>query len=352
MNERPRQRAGLAVLALVVPWFVLLGSAGPSHSQPSQGPAGPSEAEEAANCERVSQIVTANSASVQEALEARARQRYGRAFAELSPEQMMAVSMAAGAEGRPLTADQRRLEERCAAWQRRVAARESTAAGLRSLFSAQAFLDRWGRERLAGLGCECPGFRLAGEDVKHRCETGTVCPGQTGGPRIPDPDRGCRTIGASAWIRQQLPDLHAALGISPPQEQERDAIAARERGAPPACAPLPTPTAPLPRLGSAAGRGATAPAAPAAIAAAAACFANPTPAACQEALVRGDALVASAQRAGRDRCLGYALSARTLWALGADPRFTDLLIRFPEAARLRNEARIALGYLRVDCRGL
>jgi len=54
----------------------------------------------------------------------------------------------------------------------------------------------------------------------------------------------------------------------------------------------------------------------------------------------------------RDRGLGYALSARILWALGADPRFTDLLIRFPDASRLRDEARIALRYLRVDCRGL
>ncbi|MCP9902045.1 hypothetical protein KBZ12_15615 [Cyanobium sp. Cruz CV13-4-11] len=79
---------------------------------------------------------------------------------------------------------------------------------------------------------------------------------------------------------------------------------------------------------------------------------SPTAATCQEALVRGDGLVLAAHRAGRDRCLGYALSARTLWALGADPRFTDLLIRFPEATRLRNEARIALRYLRVDCRGL
>ncbi len=78
----------------------------------------------------------------------------------------------------------------------------------------------------------------------------------------------------------------------------------------------------------------------------------PTAAACQQALVRGDALVVSARRAGRDRCVGDALSARTLWALGADPRFTDLLIRFPDATRLRNEARIALRYLRVDCRGL
>ncbi len=89
-----------------------------------------------------------------------------------------------------------------------------------------------------------------------------------------------------------------------------------------------------------------------AIAAAAACFASPAPVSCQLALVRGDGLVVAAKRAGRDRCLGYALTARTLWALGADPRFTDLLIGFPEATRLRNEARIALRYLRVDCQGL
>ncbi|MDM7954242.1 MAG: hypothetical protein QUV07_13650 [Cyanobium sp. CZS 25K] len=140
-------------------------------------------------------------------------------------------------------------------------------------------------------------------------------------------------------------------------EEVRDVAAARDRGSPPSpCGPLPVPGAPPltpASLATAAARpapfGATA---PGAIAAAAACFASPTPAACQEALERGDALVVAARRAGRDRCLGYALAARTIWALGADPRFTDLLIRFPDASRLRNEARIALRYLRVDCRGL
>jgi hypothetical protein len=90
----------------------------------------------------------------------------------------------------------------------------------------------------------------------------------------------------------------------------------------------------------------------AALAPAAACFASPTAFTCQDALERGDALVAVARRSGWEKYLGYALTARTLWALGADPRFTDLLIRFPEASRLRNEARIALRYLRMDCRGL
>jgi hypothetical protein len=90
----------------------------------------------------------------------------------------------------------------------------------------------------------------------------------------------------------------------------------------------------------------------AALAPVAACFASPTAATCQDALEQGDGLVAAARRSGREKCLGYALTARTLWELGADPRFTDLLIRFPEASRLRNEARIALRYLRGDFRGL
>lgn len=344
-------------LPLVVFWCVVLGVSGPSHSLPSEGRATPGEAEEEANCQRVSQIVTANSAPVLDALESLARQRYGRAFSELTPEQVMALAMAARVEGRPMTAAQRRMEERCAAWQQRVMAKESAAGGLRSLFSAQALLEGWGRERLAGLGCDCPGFRPEGEDVEQRCATRPVCSGQQGGPRVPDPERGCRSISASAWIRQQLPAFYALLGISPRKEEVRDVIAARDRGSPPsACSPLPEPSASRPTLASLRGpattpfpSGATA---PAAIAAGAACFASPSAAACQEALVRGDALVASAHRAGRDRCLGYALTARTLWALGADPRFTDLLIRFPEATRLRNEARIALRYLRVDCRGL
>ncbi|WP_254944568.1 gluconate 2-dehydrogenase subunit 3 family protein [Cyanobium sp. AMD-g] len=338
------------VLPLVASWFVALGTPSPSHSLPSEGRATLSEAEEEANCRRVSQIVTAHSAPVLAALESLARQRYGRSFSELTPEQAMTLAMAARVEGRPMSAAQRRMEERCAAWQQRVMAKESAAGGQRSLFSAQALLDRWGRERLAGLGCDCPGFRPSAEDQEQRCATRPVCPGQQGGARVPDPERGCPAIGASAWIRQQLPEFYALLGLSPRKEEVRDVIAARDRmGTPSACGPLPEPNASWPGLASLSDPGAMA---PVAIAAGAACFASPTAAACQEALVRGDALVASAHRAGRDRCLGYALTARTLWALGADPRFTDLLIRFPEATRLRNEARIALRYLRVDCRGL
>lgn len=357
MNNRRRRPPGWLALLLVISCCTVLGSSSPAHSQPRQARPAPSDAKEEANCQRVSEIVTANAAPVQEALERLARQRYGRPFSEVSPEQLMALAMAANVEGRPMTAAQERMEERCAAWQRQVRARESAGGGLRSLFSAQGFLDRWGRERVGGVGCDCPGFRLGGEDEEQRCPTRAVCPGQEGGPRLPDPERGCSSLGASAWIRQQLPDFYRILGMPPQTEEVRDAAAARDRGSPPSpCGTLPVPGAPPltpASLATAAARpspsGATA---PAAIASAAACFASPTPAACQEALVRDDALVVAARRAGRDSCLGYALAARTLWALGADPRFTDPLIRFPEATRLRNEALIALRYLRVDCRGL
>ena len=357
MNIRRRQPSGWVVLLLVACCFAALGSSSPAHSQARQGRAALSEAEEEANCQRVSQIVTANAAPVQEALERLARQRYGRSFFELSPEQLMALAMAANVEGRPMTAAQQQMEERCAAHQQRGMAKASAAAGLRSLFVAQGYLDRWGRERLAGSGCDCPRFRPAAEDVEQSCETRVVCPGQQGGPRLPDPERGCRSIGASAWILQQLPDFYRILGVSPQKEVVRDVMAARgQLDTPSACSPLPAPSASPPTVValsvSSARPSPPGPTAPAAIAAASACFASPTAASCQEALVRGDGLVQAAHRAGRDRCLGYALSARTLWALGADPRFTDLLIRFPEATRLRNEARIALRYLRVDCRGL
>jgi len=320
------------------------GSSSPAHSQSRQGRAALSEAEEEANCQRVSQIATANSAPVQEALEGLARQRYGRSFFELSPEQLMALAMAANLQGRPMTAAQQQMEERCAAHQQRGMAKASAAAGLRSLFVAQGYLDRWGRERLAGSGCDCPGFRPAAEDVDQSCETRVVFPGQQGGPRLPDPERGCRSIGASAWILQQLPDFYRILGVSPQKEEVRDVMAARgQLDTPSACAPLPVPSASPPTVVALSGSAAR-PSPPGSIAPAAATY--------QEALVRGDGLVLAAHRAGPDRCLGYALSARTLWALGADPRFTDLLISFPEAMRLRNEARIALRYLRVDCRGL
>ena len=344
MNNKGCQHPGWVVLLLVASCFTVLGSTSPAHSQARQGRAALSEAEEEANCQRISQIVTANAAPVQEALERLARQRYGRSFFELSPEQLMALAMAANVEGRPMTAAQQQMEERCAAHQQRGMAKESAAAGLRSLFVAQGYLDRWGRERLAGSGCDCPGFRPAAEDVEQSCETRVVCPGQQGGPRVPDPERGCRSIGASAWILQQLPDFYRILGVSPQKEEVRDVMAARgQLDTPSACAPLPVPSASPPTVVALSGSAAR-PSPPGSIA--------PTAATCQEALVRGDGLVLAAHRAGPDRCLGYALSARTLWALGADPRFTDLLIRFPEATRLRNEARIALRYLRVDCRGL
>jgi len=317
----------------------------------------PLDAEEQANCDRVSRIVEENSAPVREALERLARQRFGRGLSELSPEQLMQLSLAAPVEGRQMTAAQQQTEDRCAAYQQRQIAKDSAAGGLRSLASAQGFLDRWGRERVAGIGCSCADFRLAGEEVDHRCPSRPICPGQQGGPRIPDPERGCRSIGAAAWIRQQLPGFYQLLEFPVESEQVRDVIAARNRPDPSSgCASLPAPSAPLltaASLASAANPATPAGSAlPAAVAPAASCFASPNPATCQQALERGDALAAAAKRSGREKCLGYALTARTLWALGADPRFTDLLISFPEASRLRNEARIALRYLRMDCRGL
>jgi hypothetical protein len=304
---------------------------------------------EDASCDRVSQSVDANAAPVLEALERQARQRFGRSFADLNPEQMVQLSMSIQVQGGQMTEGQQRMQDRCTAYQQRVMAKESAAAGFRSLFTAQALLDRWGRESVAGLGCSCPDFRPAGEDVDHGCSALPLCPGQQGGARIPDLERGCRSIGAAAWIRRQLPEFYRTLGFPPEIEEVRDVSASLDRPLPSAgCAQLPAPSAP-PLIAAANAPG---PAAPGAIAAAAACFVSPAPASCQEALVRGDGLAVVAQRAGRDRCLGYALTARTLWALGADPRFTDLLIRFPEAARLRNEARIALRYLRMDCKGL
>jgi len=340
---------GLAACLLAVPLGWLASGSAPLR-------AAPSEAEEEANCARVNQFVEANAAPALEALDRLARQRYGRGFTELTPEQVEVVARGSTVSGRQMTAEQERLRERCAAYQRRVIARQSATRGITSLFGSQGLLDRWGRERVGGLGCECPDFRPAGEEVDHGCAGPPSCPGQQGGPRMPDPERGCRAIGAALWIRQQLPDFYTLLGEPSDSEPRRDVIAARDRRLPtPGCASLPVPNAAPLSVASVTAGAAAAPAgpvAPAAIEAAARCFAAPAPEACQAALRQGDALVLAAKRAGRDRCLGYGLSARGVWALGADPRFTDLLIRFPEASRLRNEARIALRYLRADCRGL
>ena len=317
----------------------------------------PLDAEEQANCDRVSRILEENSAPVNEALERLARQRFGRGFSELSPDQMMQLSLGANLEVRQLTASQQKMQDRCAASQQRQMAKDSAAGGLRSLATAQGYLDRWGREKIAGLGCSCADFRPAGEDVDHSCPSPPICPGQQGGPRIPDLKGGCRSIGAAAWILQQLPAFYQLLQFPMESEQVRDVMASLNRPLPSSgCSQRFEPSAPL--LTAATLSSITHPPTPngsalsAALAPAAACFASPTTATCQDALERGDALVAAARRSGRESCLGYALTARTLWALGADPRFIDLLISYPEASRLRNEARIALRYLRMDCRGL
>ncbi|MDM7954241.1 MAG: hypothetical protein QUV07_13645 [Cyanobium sp. CZS 25K] len=123
MTRRRRQYPGTVVPLLLLAGFAAFGAPSPCLGQPT-GAGGPSDAEEEANCRRVSEIVTANSAPVQEALERLARQRYGRPFSELSPEQLMALAMAANAEG--------------------------------------------------GVGCDCPGFRLGGEDEESRCPTRAV----------------------------------------------------------------------------------------------------------------------------------------------------------------------------------
>ncbi|WP_043325754.1 hypothetical protein [Cyanobium gracile] len=202
------------VLLLVVSWFAALGWPGPSLSQP-RGAGGPSDAEEEANCQRVSEIVTANAAPVQEALERLAWQRYGRPFSELSPEQLMGLATAANVEGRPMTTAQERMGERCAAWQQRVMAKESAAGGLRSLFSAQGLLDRWGRERAAGLGCDCPGFLPAGEDVEHRCQTRAVCPGQQGGHGFPIRSGAAAASGPRPGSGSSCPTSTGSWGCQP-----------------------------------------------------------------------------------------------------------------------------------------
>lgn len=114
----------------------------------------------------------------------------------------MQLSLGANLEVRQLTASQQKMQDRCAASQQRQMAKDPAAGGLRSLSTAQGYLDRWGREKIACLGCMCADFRPAGEDVDHRCPSHPICPGQQGGPRIPDLQGGCHSIGAAAWILQ------------------------------------------------------------------------------------------------------------------------------------------------------
>ncbi|MFY8148075.1 MAG: hypothetical protein ACOVNL_02520 [Prochlorococcaceae cyanobacterium] len=83
---------------------------------------------------------------------------------------------------------------------------------------------------------------------------------------------------------------------------------------------------------------------------AARCYAQPEPGICRQAADQAGALVAAAARAGNRTCLAYAMVAQSVWTLAANPHYTYLLTDYPEASRLRNDARIALGYLRMNCR--
>lgn len=149
-------------------------------------------AAEEANCARVSQLLEANAEPAMLELERLARQRFGRGFSELTPEQLIQITRLSKVEGRQATAEQERLAARCDAYRQRQQARQSAAAGLSSLAVGASFLERWGREQVGGLGCSCPDFQLGGEDHAHGCPSSPLCPGQRGGPRIPDLLRGCR----------------------------------------------------------------------------------------------------------------------------------------------------------------
>ncbi|MFN6338587.1 MAG: hypothetical protein ACK41W_07670, partial [Cyanobacteriota bacterium] len=89
---------GLAACLLAVPLGWLASGSAPLR-------AAPSEAEEEANCARVNQFVEANAAPALEALDRLARQRYGRGFTELTPEQVEVVARGSTVSGRQMTAD-------------------------------------------------------------------------------------------------------------------------------------------------------------------------------------------------------------------------------------------------------
>jgi hypothetical protein len=95
-------------------WLALLLAAaqsGPAPAQPRPGPV-----EEEANCVRVAAMVEANAAPVLRELERLARQRHGRGFAALDPEQVLELTRLVGVTGRQATAEQERLSRRCDTW--------------------------------------------------------------------------------------------------------------------------------------------------------------------------------------------------------------------------------------------
>lgn len=183
-------------------------------------------AAEEANCARVSQLVEANAEPAMLELERLARQRFGRGFSELTPEQLIQITRLSKVEGRQATAEQERLAARCDAYRQRQQARQSAAAGFSSLAMGASFLERWGREQVGGLGCSCPDFQLGGEDHAHGCPSSPLCPGQRGGPRIPDLLRGCR----------RGPLRHARFGprSGGPSADRRGGGLLRQAGSPPA----------------------------------------------------------------------------------------------------------------------
>ena len=130
------------------------------HAGPLPARAQPDDADEEANCARVSQMVEANSAPAFQQLERLAQQRFGKSFSELTVDQIIVISSQSKVTGRQPTAEQQRLAQRCDAYGKRKEARESAGAGLASLDGSVYYLVRWGREQVLGLGCSCPAFQL------------------------------------------------------------------------------------------------------------------------------------------------------------------------------------------------
>lgn len=316
---------------------------------------------EEANCRQVEAVTVQKSSGILDQMTAMAEQLFGRPISELSEQQMMQVALAIsrqkpGAVKDPFTAADEQRRRRCDAYQAWRGGHLSVLGAVDSVkMAAGTFLWIWGNESLRGDGCSCPGYQLGSEDSTNGCEQPVVCNGRGDRMPIPDVPRGCRTLLASRWLLGQQPALLRSLAVPADLRRPGPSIPGMESSGagplPASCLGLAPPAADLDFAQVAAsvtsGPGA---ALKAADAASGRCYRNPEPQVCQQAADLTTTLTQAAARAGDRTCLVYAQIARSLWTLAGNPEYTYLLTTFPEASRLRNEARIALRYVRTNCR--
>ena len=311
--------------------------------------------EEERNCGSVSSVAQATSASLINRLDGLARQYYGIEYFLLTPDQMVEVAKRFGSnhyQGLPtgISETSEKNRKRCDQYRSWQAMYKKSFAPLESLRATGGFFfQQWGFEDIKGIASICPGYTVGAEDSDNGCNSRT-----TSSP-LRDISKGCRTQAAGKWILDQIPALLTAL-------QTPDSLA-KEFGMSPilinshmdmSSMCLKLVTFPLANLSfpeftvkkSAGSQSLQS----SALKASVDCYNTPTASTCGLAARQTNLLGVGAANTGERTCYTYSQIARIIWSVASQSDYSYTLTTYPEASRLRNEARIALRYMRVNCK--